>query len=99
MPKQIIWSPSSEEDFTDILEYLNQNWGAKVLQDFISILHLLTEQIAINPKQFPIIYKKKRIRKCVITKHNSIFYRESKDSVDILRIYDSRQDPVKLKFT
>jgi plasmid stabilization system protein ParE len=99
MPKQIIWSPSSEEDFIDILNYLKQNWGDKVLQDFISLTSTLVEQIAFNPKQFPVIYSKKKIRKCVITKHNSIFYKERKDFVDILRIYDNRQDPIKLKFS
>ena len=55
-------------------------------------------QISINPKQFPLIFKKKKIRKCVMTKHNTLFYRENKDNIDILRIFDNRQDPKKLKF-
>lgn len=33
-----------------------------------------------------------------MTKHNSLYYTERKGYIDILRIYDNRQDPQKLKF-
>jgi plasmid stabilization system protein ParE len=98
MPKQIIWSPLSEKDFAQILEYLDTEWNEKVTNQFIDLTDSFLEQISINPKQYPIIHRKKRIRKCVITKHNTIFYRDSKKQIDILRIYDTRQDPKKLKF-
>lgn len=98
MPKQIIWSPLSEKDFENILDYLKSNWDKKVVEKFIEITDLLIYQISINPKQYPIINKRKRIRKCVITKHNTLFYRDRKDFIDILRIFDTRQDPKKLIF-
>jgi plasmid stabilization system protein ParE len=98
MPKQVIWSPQSENDFSNILEYLLQNWDKKVVIRFIDIVDELINQITINPKQFPVIQKKLKIRKCVITKHNSLYYRERRGYIDILRIYDNRQDPRKLKF-
>jgi plasmid stabilization system protein ParE len=98
MPKQIIWSPLSENDFVSILDYLQENWDDKVVQGFIGIITSSLSQISINPKQFPLIYKSKKIRKCVLTKHNTLFYRDRKDSVDILRIFDNRQDPKKLLF-
>lgn len=98
MSKQVIWSPQSENDFSDILEYLAQNWNKRIVLKFIDIVDELINQISSNPKQFPIIQKQKKIRKCVITKHNSLYYRERKEFVDILRIYDNRQDPRKLKY-
>jgi plasmid stabilization system protein ParE len=98
MPKQIIWSPLSENDFISILDYLKENWDDMVVQGFIGITTSSVSQISINPKQFPLIYKNKKIRKCVLTKHNTLFYRDGKDSIDILRIFDNRQDPKKRKF-
>ena len=98
MPKQTIWSPLAESDFTTILEYLNKNWDAKVAANFIDLTENVIDQISINPKQYPIIFKRKRIRKCVLTKHNSVFYRDSRSQVEILRIYDTRQDPDSLSF-
>ena len=98
MPKKIIWSPLSENDFMTILDYLKENWDDKVVQGFIEITDSSLSQISINPKQFPVIYKNKKIRKCVLTMHNTLYYRDRKDCVDILRIYDNRQDPKKLLF-
>ena len=98
MPSQVIWSPQSQDDFSDILEYLLQNWDKSVLMKFIDMVDEIIYQISQNPKQFPIIQKQKNIRKCVITKHNSLYYRERKGYIDILRIYDNRQDPRMLKF-
>ena len=98
MSKQVVWSPLSESDFAKILKYLNENWDEKVTNQFIDLIENILEQISINPRQFPVIYKKEKIRKCVLTKHNSMFYRDSNTQVDILRIYDTRQDPNTLTF-
>ena len=98
MPKQIIWSPLSINDFETILEYLNENWDDKIVRGFIEITSASLSQISINPKQFPVIYKNKKIRKCVLTKHNTLYYRDRNNYIDILRIFDNRQDPKKLLF-
>lgn len=98
MPKQVIWAPSAENDFGVILEYLNQQWGAKTTYQFIEITSTIIQQIAWKPKMLPISNKKMKIRRGVITKHNSIYYRESPAQIQIIRIYDTRQDPDKLTF-
>ena len=98
MPKHIVWSPSAESDFANILGYLQENWEERVTNQFIDLTEDILTQISINPKQFPLIHKKEKIRKCVITKHNTLFYRESNSQVEILRIYDTRQDPNTLTF-
>jgi plasmid stabilization system protein ParE len=98
MPKPIIWSPLSENDFENILNYLHKNWGNKVAAHFIDLTEDILNQISINPKQFPICYKRKKVRKCVLTKQNAIFYRDGKAIVEILRIFDTRQDPNTLTF-
>jgi plasmid stabilization system protein ParE len=98
MNKAIIWSPLSENDFENILDYLKKNWGNKIASNFIDLTEIIINQISINPRQFPICYKKKKVRKCVLTKHNSLYYRDGKINVEILRIYDTRQDPATLTF-
>jgi plasmid stabilization system protein ParE len=98
MHKPIVWSPLSENDFANILEYLNKNWGVKVASNFINLTDHFINQISINPRQFPISYRRKKIRKCVMTKHNTLYYRDVKANIEILRIYDTRQDPNSLTF-
>ena len=51
-----------------------------------------------DPKIFPIINQELNIRKCVVTMHNTLYYRESDSSIQIIRLFDSRQDPKKLVF-
>jgi plasmid stabilization system protein ParE len=98
MTKNIIWSPDSERDLEKILEYLSSKWDSSVAVKFLDIIEDLTSQILINPRQFPLIYKGLNIRKCVITKHNTLYYRNRRTHVELLRIFDSRQDPDKLNF-
>mgnify|MGYP001088853466 CR=1 FL=1 len=98
MPEKIKWSPLAESDFSNILNYLNKNRDKKVAANFIDLTDRNINQIAINPKLFPFIHKRKGIRKCVLTKHNSLFYRYKRSTVEILRIYDTRQDPETLTF-
>jgi plasmid stabilization system protein ParE len=98
MSKQVVWSPSAENDFAQILEYLDSHWNEKVANQFIDITEQSLEQISINPKHFPLIHKGFKIRKFVLTKHNTVFYREGKTAVEIIRIFDTRQDPDSLTF-
>jgi len=98
MTKPIIWAPLSEFDLENILDYLQKEWNQEVIIMFLDKIENLMQQISINPKQFPLINAKRKIRKCVITRHNTLFYREKKDFVEVLRIFDTRQDPKRLKY-
>ena len=98
MAKQIVWSPKSENDFENIVEYLSQEWDDAVTNKFIDLIDILLHQISINPNQFPEIHKSLNIRKCVLSKHNTLYYRNRKNYVELLRIYDNRQDPESLRF-
>lgn len=98
MHREIIWSPLAEKDLGNILEYLAENWNQKVLHRFLIKIDTITDQIANAPNQYPVINKKLRVRKCVVTKQNTLYYREIEKRIEILRLYDTRQDPKKLKF-
>ena len=88
MAKKIIWSPQSEEDFENILNYLASKWDANVAVKFIDLVDALLMQIASNPRQFPIIHKKFNIRKCVITKQNTLYYRNRSNANPFLPEFD-----------
>lgn len=98
MAKNIIWSPAAESDLKSVLIYLDEKWSVLVVNQFINKVDSFVNLIAEEPKLFPIINKKHNVRKCVLTKQNTLFYRENKDSIDIIRLFDTRQDPKKLKY-
>jgi plasmid stabilization system protein ParE len=98
MHKPIKWSSYAANDLAALLEYLNRRWNAKVCLNFINKLDFCLQLIEKNPNQFPVISKNHQVRKCVITKQNSLFYKETQTRIEILRLYDTRQNPATLKF-
>jgi plasmid stabilization system protein ParE len=97
MIKSISWSPLAVTDFENILNYLNENWDEQVVLKFMNETETLLSNISKQLKQFPLVNKKIKVRKCVISKHNTLFYRENKESIALLRFFDTRQNPKKLK--
>jgi len=98
MLKPIKWSSYADDDFAKLLEYLENRWNKKVCLKFIVKLDFCIDLIHKNPNQFPFFYKKFQIRKCVVTKQNTLYYRVTNTRIEILRLYDSRQNPESLKF-
>lgn len=98
MNRQVLWSPASERDFETILDYLQSNWSGRVIAKFINKVDNQIGLILEKPEIFPMINDKLKIRKSVVTKHNTLYYREINNNIEIVRLFDSRQDPKKLTF-
>ncbi|MEL1243189.1 type II toxin-antitoxin system RelE/ParE family toxin [Flavobacterium sp. DGU11] len=98
MNKRIRLSPSAKKDFGNILEYLSENWDARTVNNFIDIFQSNLKRIAFDPKQFMYFRKDLDIRKCIVTKHNTLYFKETEIAILVIRIYDVRQKPSKLKF-
>jgi plasmid stabilization system protein ParE len=96
--KPISWSPLALKDLENVLDYLDEHWPAEVRERFLSELTNNIFHIQNSLSLFPVIEKKRGVRKCVVTKHNSLYFRLAVNEIQILRLYDSRQDPDKLQF-
>ncbi len=98
MPKVIIWSRQADIDLMQLTEYLLNNYGARKADDFIDLVEEFTNEISKNPQTYRMISKKLKVHKCVVTKQNSLYYHEIDNHVEIIRLFDNRQDPKKLQF-
>tara|TARA_B100000809_G_C15000088_1_gene481253 strand:+ start:709 stop:1005 length:297 start_codon:yes stop_codon:yes gene_type:complete len=98
MIKQIIWSPAAEKDAEQILDFINTKWSKRVAAKFLNKLDDNIRLISEDPKLFPIIEDNLGVRKCVVTKQNSLFYRISDETIEIIRLFDTRQNPKSLTF-
>jgi plasmid stabilization system protein ParE len=96
----ISWTPTARKTYFAILDYLEKSWGEKDIRNFISEVNTLLNQIANNPEMFPSSKKMKNVRKGLISKHNSLYYRinPSKKELELLTFWDNRQDPRKLDY-
>ncbi len=98
MVRNIVWSPESENDLSMIINYLISEWSLEIASKFLKDTEYHVNIVSKTPKLYPIIYKKQKVRKCVISKQNSMIYSHTADTVYILRVFDTRQNPNKLKF-
>jgi len=90
------WSIEAEETFNEIIEYLENNWTEKEIQNFVRKAHKVIGQIEKNSYQFK-SSSFREIRKAFITKHNNMFYFVNEDdgTVELYAFWDNRQDDKK----
>ena len=92
---KIYWTPAAKLSYQEVLEYLLQNWTQKETDKLIMRTEKVLSLLIKNPTLYPII--ESRIRKCVLSKHNSLFYKIEGDHIFIIACWDNRKDPEKLK--
>ena len=97
MPRKVILSNRAAIKLNAILSYLETEWPEKSKRDFIKKLDDTFNRISQNPKAFPASQKFPQIRKCVITKQVSVFYKYNSNKVFIITFFDNRQHPGRLK--
>ena len=94
---EIIWSPRAVNDFENIIAYLETNWSEKTVREYSERVDKVVSIISKMPYLYPKISRRKNIRKCLVVKQNALYFRVKKKTVTILAIYDTRQNPKKLK--
>ena len=97
MNRTVIWSPASEEEYAEILIYIEDHFGLDAALKFLDKTDSVIKKLSLLPSMFPASLKRKDIRKAVITKHISLFYRFNNLEVQLLHFWDNRQNPLKIK--
>jgi len=94
---EIIWSEEADSDLEKLKDYLLEHWGQEVLFNFLQKLIESIDIIIANPNTFTKYSEYWNVRRVVMTKHNTLFYRFENDKIEIVRIFDTRQDPTRMK--
>lgn len=94
---KVIISERAEQNLDSILRYLETEWSIKVRDRFLKVLKAKIDQIAKTPLMYEASSKRKSVRKCVVSRQTSLYYRASKEEIEIITIQGNRQDPKKLK--
>ena len=96
MAKRVVWSPRARNDRTRILKYWQERNKSKVYsQKLFRLFQVSVKRIGDNPKMGKptSLYG---IRSYVVRDY-LIFYEILKEHILILTIWDSRQNPTKLR--
>ena len=94
---KISWTPEARFSYFSILDYLQDKWGKKEIQNFVDITESVIRQLQKNPAMFK-RSKKKNIHIGLISKHTSLFYRVTPNEIQLLTFWDNRRNPSQLKY-
>ena len=96
---KVFLSELAESRLLKLSQYLLENWNLKTRDRFISTLTEKIQQISLQPESCPKSSEFENLYKCVVTEHTTLYYRiqVDKKEVEIITIFDTRQNPDKLK--
>ena len=98
MSLPIKWSPASKDEFAELLEYVEAQFGLDAALNFLDKTDKVLDGISEHPAMFPASEKSPSVRKAIITKQTSLLYRISAFEIQLLHFWDNRKNPETLKF-
>jgi plasmid stabilization system protein ParE len=100
MPEQLIipvlWTDRALQNAIDIKDYLSQQFSHKEFEHFTSLLRAFEVAVSAFPQLYPLSAVQPGIRRAVLSKVVSAFYRVHKQQIEVLAILDNRRDIVNL---
>ena len=90
---RIVWTKRALRRLSEILEYIEIEFGVVARESFRSQTKDFTRLLAEFPEMGTLEVKEKNLRGFQLTKQTRIFYRIKGDRIIILTFFDSRQNP------
>ncbi len=71
----ITWSKTALQDLQKLMDYLQKNWGDAAAKEFSTTLENKLAILKRMPESGEQVWFRKNVRKCVLTKHNTLYYK------------------------
>lgn len=94
---KILWTDNALNELEKTIKYLEENWTKKELTALALKLENILILISENPLLFQSSGIKKDLRRAVILKYNTLYYRLKEDKIEIISFFSNRQNPNKRK--
>ncbi len=94
---KIFWTDFALDELAQTIKYLQENWTEKEIKIFSTQLEETIVFISKNPNLFQSSDTKKDVRRAVVAKHNSLYYRLKNNDIEIISLFSHRQNPKKRK--
>ncbi len=93
---EVHWTEHALNELNEVYDYLKAHWTEKELRKLSREIEKTLAIISKNPELFPLINPDENIRRAVVTKHNTIYYKKSDEIIVILSFFSNKRDPDKL---
>lgn len=89
---EVIWTNEAEADLIENINYLIREWSEKSVKKLINEIDSVIELIQMNTEISPLT-EIPEVRKAVIRKQISLFYKVDGSKLYILRVWNNFKDP------
>lgn len=93
MATQVRWTPYALEELQEAYDYMELKWTEKEIVNFSVELD---EKLALalqNPNLFQVALSKSQVRRMVVRRIYSLYYREENGGIEVLSFWDNRKNP------
>ena len=97
MAYKLFWSEEAISNLEGILNYLEKKWSNSEISNFKTLLSKNLELITKFPLIFPESEIVSGLRRAVLNKQVSIFYKILDEAIYIAYLFDNRQDISRLR--
>ena len=94
--RQLTFSKRSITDIRKISDYIEAKFSLRIKTAFLEKLRKNFDYIVSSPENFP-NSEYENLRKCVVSKQTSIFYKIRSKDIVVVSVFDTRQNPNKIK--
>ncbi len=95
---KIVWTEHALADLGQTFSYLEQNFSEHEIRRLAHKIESILALIATQPTMYPESSPRKGVRRAVILRLNSLYYRVTDRQIEILSFFSNRQDPEKSRF-
>jgi plasmid stabilization system protein ParE len=90
---KVRYSERAKNEYLKILEDLNKDFGIRVAEKVDKRIQKILAQIVINPNQFPESKERKNIRRCVLSKQTTLYYKHNNDYIEVVTFWANQKNP------
>lgn len=96
---EIIWTRLAKITYIEIIENLIQRWTKKEVKNFNDLTNQILKKIQENKIEYPIINQNQEVRKVIIHKNVSLFYKKdmTNQKIYLITFFNNRMNPETLK--
>lgn len=88
---RVLWTDHALNELEDTFEYLENNWSEKEIVKLALKIEHTIELISKNPEMFQFSLVGNEIRQAVVMKHNTMYYRITGETIEVLSFFSNRQ--------
>lgn len=98
MPYPVRFSTRAYTEFESIIQYVSDNFGIVKAIEVDSHFEGIIKQISSNPEMYPTSLKYSEIRRCVLSRQTSLYYRFTGEYVELISFRANMMESDSLNF-